>query len=57
MYFLLVLINESNQIIIVNHSNLIIKKMVVLINHNLDIHLVKVILFNDIIIEIILEIL
>lgn len=57
MYFLLVLINESNQIIIVNHSNLIIKKMVVLIDHNLDIHLVKVILFNDIIIEIILEIL
>lgn len=57
MYFLLVLVNESNQIIIVNHSNLIIKKMVVLIDHNLDIHLVKVILFNDIIIEIILEIL
>lgn len=57
MYFLLVLVNESNQIIIVNHSNLIIKKMVVLVNHNLGIHLVKVILFNDIIIEIILEIL
>lgn len=57
MYFLLVLVNESNQIIIVNHSNLIIKKRVILINHNLDIHLVKVILFNDIIKEIILEIL